>query len=208
MPWAWAGAGSPSTPHSSCHSTQPFPQFHPRAGRILTPSCPAVLVVVPRSLPPESHAGRRAVINPCVSMPSPCPRDTGFSPVERRRRDKINNWIVQLSKIIPDCNADNSKTGAVRGGTMVGAGLGHGEIGLRLRVGLGHAGVGLRLEVRVGHGGVELRLELALAHGGAVLKLGAMLGHGGVELSQVRAGLNWGLRAGGGAIGLGCYGGD
>lgn len=34
-------------------------------------------------------------------------------PVERRRRDKINNWIVQLSKIIPDCNADNSKTGAV-----------------------------------------------------------------------------------------------
>ncbi|XP_044274709.1 upstream stimulatory factor 2 isoform X2 [Varanus komodoensis] len=34
--------------------------------------------------------------------------------VERRRRDKINNWIVQLSKIIPDCNTDNSKTGAVR----------------------------------------------------------------------------------------------
>ena len=33
--------------------------------------------------------------------------------MERRRRDKINNWIVQLSKIIPDCNADNSKTGAV-----------------------------------------------------------------------------------------------
>ncbi|XP_040276839.1 upstream stimulatory factor 2 isoform X1 [Bufo bufo] len=34
--------------------------------------------------------------------------------VERRRRDKINNWIVQLSKIIPDCNTDSSKTGAVR----------------------------------------------------------------------------------------------
>ncbi|KAL7981100.1 hypothetical protein Chor_005334 [Crotalus horridus] len=33
--------------------------------------------------------------------------------VERRRRDKINNWIVQLSKIIPDCNTDNSKTGAI-----------------------------------------------------------------------------------------------
>lgn len=33
--------------------------------------------------------------------------------MERRRRDKINNWIVQLSKIIPDCHADNSKTGAV-----------------------------------------------------------------------------------------------
>ncbi|XP_061452961.1 upstream stimulatory factor 2 isoform X1 [Rhineura floridana] len=35
--------------------------------------------------------------------------------VERRRRDKINNWIVQLSKIIPDCNTDNSKTGAGEG---------------------------------------------------------------------------------------------
>ncbi|XP_062385491.1 upstream stimulatory factor 2 isoform X1 [Sardina pilchardus] len=33
--------------------------------------------------------------------------------VERRRRDKINNWIVTLSKIIPDCNIDSSKTGAV-----------------------------------------------------------------------------------------------
>ncbi|KAM9510523.1 LOW QUALITY PROTEIN: upstream stimulatory factor 2 [Guaruba guarouba] len=35
--------------------------------------------------------------------------------VERRRRDKINNWIVQLSKIIPDCGADNSKSGAQGG---------------------------------------------------------------------------------------------
>lgn len=33
--------------------------------------------------------------------------------VERRRRDKINNWIVTLSKIMPDCNVDSTKTGAV-----------------------------------------------------------------------------------------------
>ncbi|XP_072769205.1 upstream stimulatory factor 2 isoform X3 [Nerophis lumbriciformis] len=33
--------------------------------------------------------------------------------VERRRRDKINNWIVTLSKIIPDCNMDSTKTGAL-----------------------------------------------------------------------------------------------
>lgn len=33
--------------------------------------------------------------------------------VERRRRDKINNWIVQLSKAIPDCNIDYTKTGQV-----------------------------------------------------------------------------------------------
>uniref|UniRef100_UPI00358E5FF6 upstream stimulatory factor 2-like isoform X6 n=1 Tax=Myxine glutinosa TaxID=7769 RepID=UPI00358E5FF6 len=31
--------------------------------------------------------------------------------VERRRRDKINNWIVQLSKVIPDCSRDHAKTG-------------------------------------------------------------------------------------------------
>ena len=33
--------------------------------------------------------------------------------VERRRRDKINNWIVSLSQIIPDCTLDSTKTGAV-----------------------------------------------------------------------------------------------
>ncbi|XP_023725237.1 upstream stimulatory factor 2 isoform X7 [Cryptotermes secundus] len=33
--------------------------------------------------------------------------------VERRRRDKINNWIVKLSKIIPDCTAESAKTGQV-----------------------------------------------------------------------------------------------
>ncbi|XP_061839266.1 upstream stimulatory factor 2 isoform X1 [Nerophis lumbriciformis] len=37
--------------------------------------------------------------------------------VERRRRDKINNWIVMLSKIIPDCNID-SRTGASKGGIL------------------------------------------------------------------------------------------
>ena len=33
--------------------------------------------------------------------------------VERRRRDKINNWIVKLSKIIPDCTTESAKTGQV-----------------------------------------------------------------------------------------------
>ncbi|XP_035229819.1 upstream stimulatory factor 2-like isoform X2 [Stegodyphus dumicola] len=31
--------------------------------------------------------------------------------VERRRRDKINNWIVKLSKIVPDCTSDHTKQG-------------------------------------------------------------------------------------------------
>ncbi len=33
--------------------------------------------------------------------------------VERRRRDKINNWIVQLSKLVPDCAIDQTKQGQV-----------------------------------------------------------------------------------------------
>lgn len=42
---------------------------------------------------------------------SPCPP---LCPtVERRRRDKINNWIVQLSKIIPDCSMESTKSGQV-----------------------------------------------------------------------------------------------
>lgn len=38
--------------------------------------------------------------------------------VERRRRDKINNWIVQLSKTIPDCTIDSTKTGQSKGGIL------------------------------------------------------------------------------------------
>lgn len=44
----------------------------------------------------------------CLWSPSCC-----WCAVERRRRDKINNWIVTLSKIIPDCDIDGTKTGAV-----------------------------------------------------------------------------------------------
>lgn len=40
--------------------------------------------------------------------------------VERRRRDKINNWIVQLSKLVPDCSAEHSKGGQLgsKGGIL------------------------------------------------------------------------------------------
>ncbi|XP_016144438.1 upstream stimulatory factor 1-like isoform X2 [Sinocyclocheilus grahami] len=38
--------------------------------------------------------------------------------VERRRRDKINNWIVQLSKTIPDCNVDATKNDQSKGGIL------------------------------------------------------------------------------------------
>ncbi|XP_072049124.1 upstream stimulatory factor-like isoform X2 [Amphiura filiformis] len=39
--------------------------------------------------------------------------------VERRRRDKINNWIVKLSKVVPECNMDHSKAGQSKGGILM-----------------------------------------------------------------------------------------
>lgn len=45
-------------------------------------------------------------------------RKAQHNEVERRRRDKINNWIVTLSKIIPDCGMDSTKTGASKGGIL------------------------------------------------------------------------------------------
>ncbi|XP_064595434.1 upstream stimulatory factor 1-like isoform X2 [Liolophura sinensis] len=40
--------------------------------------------------------------------------------VERRRRDKINNWIVQLSKLVPDCSQEQTKQGQIgsKGGIL------------------------------------------------------------------------------------------
>lgn len=35
--------------------------------------------------------------------------------MERRRRDKINNWITKLGKIIPECNAGANSTGSGEG---------------------------------------------------------------------------------------------
>ncbi|XP_076216146.1 upstream stimulatory factor 1 isoform X4 [Aptenodytes patagonicus] len=62
-----------------------------------------------RSITPRAHP---------YSPKSEAPRATRdekrraqHNEVERRRRDKINNWIVQLSKIIPDCSMENTKSG-------------------------------------------------------------------------------------------------
>jgi len=33
--------------------------------------------------------------------------------VERRRRDNINNWIMKLSKLLPECNSSSSESGVV-----------------------------------------------------------------------------------------------
>ncbi|XP_009857968.2 transcription factor protein isoform X1 [Ciona intestinalis] len=38
--------------------------------------------------------------------------------VERRRRDRINNWIMKLSKLVPDCQGDHTKQGQSKGGIL------------------------------------------------------------------------------------------
>uniref|UniRef100_A0A803J4V2 Upstream stimulatory factor 2 n=1 Tax=Xenopus tropicalis TaxID=8364 RepID=A0A803J4V2_XENTR len=74
-------------------------------------------------------AGTQRTIAPRTHPYSPTKMDGNRTPrderrraqhneVERRRRDKINNWIVQLSKIIPDCNTESTKTGASKGGIL------------------------------------------------------------------------------------------
>ncbi|XP_063172825.1 upstream stimulatory factor 1 isoform X1 [Candoia aspera] len=69
-----------------------------------------------RSIAPRTHP---------YSPKSEAPRTTRdekrraqHNEVERRRRDKINNWIVQLSKIIPDCSVENTKSGQSKGGIL------------------------------------------------------------------------------------------
>ncbi|XP_033950106.1 upstream stimulatory factor 2 isoform X4 [Pseudochaenichthys georgianus] len=89
-----------------------------------------VLQAAPRILAPRTHTytadlGESEMLqhgssNWKVEGPR-APRDerrrAQHNEVERRRRDKINNWIVTLSKIIPDCSLD-SRTGASKGGIL------------------------------------------------------------------------------------------
>lgn len=71
-----------------------------------------VLQTAPRTLAPRSHSfsskseGNRTARDER--------RRATHNEVERRRRDKINNWIIKLSKIIPDCSSDLNKSGQVR----------------------------------------------------------------------------------------------
>uniref|UniRef100_A0A131X9P8 Putative upstream transcription factor 2 c-fos n=1 Tax=Hyalomma excavatum TaxID=257692 RepID=A0A131X9P8_9ACAR len=68
-----------------------------------------VLQTAPRTLAPRSHSfsskseGNRTARDER--------RRATHNEVERRRRDKINNWIIKLSKIIPDCSSDLNKSG-------------------------------------------------------------------------------------------------
>ncbi|KAG7457765.1 hypothetical protein MATL_G00230780 [Megalops atlanticus] len=70
----------------------------------------------PRTIAPRTHPYSAKIDGPRV--PRDERRRAQHNEVERRRRDKINNWIVTLSKIIPDCSTDNSKSNASKGGIL------------------------------------------------------------------------------------------
>ncbi|XP_076325739.1 upstream stimulatory factor-like isoform X2 [Tachypleus tridentatus] len=45
-------------------------------------------------------------------------RKATHNEVERRRRDKINTWIMKLSKVVPNCTVDHTKQGQSKGGIL------------------------------------------------------------------------------------------
>ncbi|XP_068519336.1 upstream stimulatory factor 1 isoform X2 [Anas acuta] len=69
-----------------------------------------------RSIAPRAHPYSPKAEAPRATRDEK--RRAQHNEVERRRRDKINNWIVQLSKIIPDCSMENTKSGQSKGGIL------------------------------------------------------------------------------------------
>lgn len=69
-----------------------------------------------RSIAPRTHPYSPKSEGPRTTRDEK--RRAQHNEVERRRRDKINNWIVQLSKIIPDCSMENTKSGQSKGGIL------------------------------------------------------------------------------------------
>ncbi|XP_013881118.1 upstream stimulatory factor 2 [Austrofundulus limnaeus] len=69
----------------------------------------------PRTIAPRTQSFTTKAESP--RAPRDDKRRAQHNEVERRRRDKINNWIVTLSKLIPDCSID-TRTGASKGGIL------------------------------------------------------------------------------------------
>lgn len=80
---------------------------------------------------PNNLPSNREVLNQNVYIKRSSPEDS-YSPktvidqkrrvmhkeIERRRRDKINDWILVLSKQVPDCASDRTKQGQSKGGIL------------------------------------------------------------------------------------------
>lgn len=88
------------------------------AGQLYVMMSPQEVLTNQRTLAPRTQPYSAKQEAPRASRDEK--RRAQHNEVERRRRDKINNWIVQLSKTIPDCNVDYTKTGQVssKGGIL------------------------------------------------------------------------------------------
>ncbi|XP_035382194.1 upstream stimulatory factor 2 isoform X2 [Electrophorus electricus] len=95
---------NPSLPHTGG-------QFY-----VMMASPDVLQVGTPCPLAPHTHPYPLKLDGP--RTPRDKRRRAQHNEVERRRRDKINNWIVTLSTIIPDCSLDSTKTGASKGGIL------------------------------------------------------------------------------------------
>ncbi|CAG2177426.1 unnamed protein product, partial [Oppiella nova] len=115
------------TQHSSvalltAHASNPFGASQPIATSGGTDG-PYYVMMAPTSADLISHSTssiRRAKSNsegsggvPRVARDEK--RRATHNEVERRRRDKINNWIIKLSKVVPDCQQDHTKQVCLKG---------------------------------------------------------------------------------------------
>ncbi|KAM4871492.1 upstream stimulatory factor 1-like [Thomomys bottae] len=89
----------------------------PGTGPLLMTAVPQE--VLGRSLPsvvPRSHPYYPKPRSPWTSQDEE--RRIQHNKVERRCQDKINSWIMELAKIIPDCSMENPKSGPSKGGIL------------------------------------------------------------------------------------------
>lgn len=110
FPASSSNADLASSTESQDHSNVASGQFYVMMSsqEMLQPS-PARTIVSSRKM----DGGRGSTINLRDSN-----RRTQHNEVERRRRDKINSWIMKLSKLVPDCAGDNTKQGQSKGGIL------------------------------------------------------------------------------------------
>ncbi|KAM9294290.1 upstream stimulatory factor 1 [Gastrophryne carolinensis] len=111
---ATAGNGAPPTAVVTTPNSEALLGQAASAGQFFVMMSPQDVLQggAQRSIAPRTHPYSPKSDGPRATRDEK--RRAQHNEVERRRRDKINNWIVQLSKIIPDCSMESTKSGQVR----------------------------------------------------------------------------------------------
>lgn len=102
--------GNAAQPGVQALLTNPINVINSDVGQFYVIGSPQdVFTQSPRSLVTRSGIQIENVRSSGAIRPRDDRRRATHNEVERRRRDKINNWIMKLSKIIPECTSDSSK---------------------------------------------------------------------------------------------------